>query len=213
MQTRIERFKNYRDQIYNDGVLLNKIENDSNTITEYKKQINSISPSILKEIEQDNQIARVISIDNINKNDNEFINNILEFIHEKKINQAREEIKKIRNSQNYKMIVDNSGRVNEEWLKSSIGYNELKNYKTKINDASEAISNFEMNSITRNGNVEKLINSGAKDKIIIENSVTKFSDNNTKRKSFALFLFPSILSLVSLVLIIISIVVLLAVEN
>jgi hypothetical protein len=76
METRIQRYKIYREEILHDGFLIDKILKDSDLIKSYRKKIDDIEPKILLNLKFDNSLKKIISID---KSDKRFLDVIKSF--------------------------------------------------------------------------------------------------------------------------------------
>ena len=63
MQTRIEKWKLYRQEILNDGLMLDKLANESSVIQDYKLKIDELNPKILYDISTNSALSNLISID------------------------------------------------------------------------------------------------------------------------------------------------------
>jgi hypothetical protein len=93
MQTRIERYRLYRNEIANESMLIDKIATTSTIIKNYKKTIDELSPRILANINDDKSLAKLISINNNKMLEVETLNEFMKLIEQNKMTDLMGEIK------------------------------------------------------------------------------------------------------------------------
>jgi hypothetical protein len=92
METRIERYRVYRNEIINEGMLIDRLVDESNISIQYKQKIDALDPNILANLNINNSIAKLISI---NTNEMKEANKMIHFIgliDEKRITNMNGEI-------------------------------------------------------------------------------------------------------------------------
>jgi hypothetical protein len=92
MQTRIERYRIYRNEIASESTLIDKITATSVVIQNYKKNIDSLSPHILANINDNKALAKLISINNNKMQELDMLNNFVNLIEQSKATTLMTEI-------------------------------------------------------------------------------------------------------------------------
>jgi hypothetical protein len=92
METRIKRYQIYRNEIINEGLLLDRLVDETNISKHYKAKIDSLDHNILSHINNNKSISKLISI-----NENEMLESkrMLDFVNlidDKKIKTIPKEI-------------------------------------------------------------------------------------------------------------------------
>jgi hypothetical protein len=92
METRVERYRIYRNEIINEGLLLDRLVDETNISKRYKTKIDNLDRNILAEIDNSKSISKLISI-----NENEMVEskqmlNFVNLIDDKKIKNISKEI-------------------------------------------------------------------------------------------------------------------------
>jgi hypothetical protein len=115
MITRIEKYKNYREEIKNKGELNFRINNGNKKIAHYKTKIDEFSPVVLKNIKIDNYLTIFKSLNNYNDEEKEVLdslNSINYDVFEKtknKIKSMYEEYNELASNQS----INDDGDINE----------------------------------------------------------------------------------------------------
>jgi hypothetical protein len=93
METRIEKYRFYRNEIINESLLLDKIVNESAIISEYKQRIDEISPKILANLKSNQSYIKLISINNSDEYKSlQAMESYMDLIEEKKLALLKSEI-------------------------------------------------------------------------------------------------------------------------
>jgi hypothetical protein len=92
MQTRIEKYRVYRNEIVNESLLLDKIVSESAIINYYKQRIDAISPKILANLKNIQAYAKLISISNHEHKDLTMMSSYMNLIEDKKLHTFINEI-------------------------------------------------------------------------------------------------------------------------
>jgi hypothetical protein len=92
METRIERYRIYRNEIINESLLLDRLVDETSISKQYKTRIDDLDPSILADIHIDKSIARLISINENEMQESKQMMHFMELIDEKRIQQVTKEI-------------------------------------------------------------------------------------------------------------------------
>ena len=110
MENRIEKWRLYRQEILNDGLMLDKLANESSTISKYKQKIDELNPKILKDMPQTETLANLISIDKKDYQDYESLKEFASLIDEQKIQTNINEIDKYVQNNDFVSILDEDGK-------------------------------------------------------------------------------------------------------
>jgi hypothetical protein len=92
METRIQRYAVYRKEIINEGMLLDKLSDDSITTKQLKERIDEISPKILADLRGGRSLAKLISVNTNDMNEINLVNKYMSLIESKRINDLTNEI-------------------------------------------------------------------------------------------------------------------------
>jgi hypothetical protein len=92
METRVERYRIYRNEIINEGVLLDRLVDETNISKQYKNQIDALDPNILANIEENRALAKLISVNENEMNETKQMVNFVNLIDEKRIASISTEI-------------------------------------------------------------------------------------------------------------------------
>jgi hypothetical protein len=115
MQTRIEKYRNYRIEIKNKGMMISKIDEKNEKINSYKKKIDNISKKILSNFSVHEYLTPFFSVNN---SDFANINSLNEFQNSLDINTLKDiqnkiyDIKESDNSDNKVLAYDENGSFN-----------------------------------------------------------------------------------------------------
>lgn len=198
METRVQKYKLYREQIINESVFLDSIFNESQEIQKYKKRINNINDSILDNLNiNSNKILNPVII---NKNDQlvtcRNIIKISEIIYSENLNKIIQEINELNNSV-YDDSILKKGKISENWMNQKNEYKTLKSFDKVINSTKEKWTNFQTNFYKKD-NVDSDIDSATEliKKIelnsvqkIDEQMLKKYSKKSVNKKIFSISLF------------------------
>jgi hypothetical protein len=92
METRIERYRIYRNEIINEGVLLDRLVDETNISRKYKSKIDNLDSSILANLNFDKSLAKLISVDENEMKESKQMMHFMELIDDKKIKNIATEI-------------------------------------------------------------------------------------------------------------------------
>jgi hypothetical protein len=92
METRLERYRIYRNEIINEGVLLDRLVDETNISKQYKAKIDALDSNILANINIDKSLAKLISVNENEMNESKQMVNFMNLIDEKRIANISNEI-------------------------------------------------------------------------------------------------------------------------
>jgi hypothetical protein len=92
METRLERYRIYRNEIINEGVLLDRLVDETNISKQYKAKIDALDPNILANTNTNKSLAKLISINQNEMNESKQMMNFINLIDEKRIANITTEI-------------------------------------------------------------------------------------------------------------------------
>jgi len=114
MQTRIQKWAEYRQQIINQGILLNQINDQSMIVKNYKAKIDSILPKILKGVDTEYSIYNLISVDHSDYQSSNDIKEFVTLIDNLKIEPLTKEINELNSLVNEQSILDDKNNISKE---------------------------------------------------------------------------------------------------
>jgi hypothetical protein len=92
METRMQRYAVYRKEIINEGMLLDKLSDDSFATKKLKERIDEISPKILTDLRGGRSLAKLISVNANDMAEISAISQYMSLIESKRINDLTGEI-------------------------------------------------------------------------------------------------------------------------
>jgi hypothetical protein len=92
METRLERYRIYRNEIINEGVLLDRLVDETNISKQYKTKIDALDSNILANINENKSLAKLISVNQNEMIESKQMVDFLNLIDEKKISDISVEI-------------------------------------------------------------------------------------------------------------------------
>ncbi|MDR1850686.1 MAG: hypothetical protein LBQ45_00970 [Mycoplasmataceae bacterium] len=167
MQTRIERWKSYRDEIKNKATIIEHIESKNEKIATYKKQIESISPKIINNISVDEYLTPLLSFDKNENTDAETILNILSQINYSELEKVENKLNMInqKNDDMQNNVLFSGIKMNKLWLEKNYeDYPTNVKIENEIEQIKKDISHAEYKKIS----VAENIGAGDNDQEIIE---------------------------------------------
>ncbi|GHU47852.1 hypothetical protein FACS1894218_3220 [Bacilli bacterium] len=111
METRIHRYKIYRDEIANESTLISKVAVDSKAINNYRDRINHIDSTILENMNLDRSLLKLVSINQRSAKESETMVHFLNIIEEQKMSNIKEEITNTLAKYTYEPIMDSKGQI------------------------------------------------------------------------------------------------------
>lgn len=158
MENRIEKWKLYRQEILNDGLMLDKLANESSTISKYKQKIDELNPKILKDMPQTETLANLISIDKKDYQDYESLKEFASLIDEQKIQTNINEIDKYVQNNDFVSILDEDGKkISSNWLSDDKNLKSLLKTGKSLDNLSTTWNNFQSSSKDQLDRLNKLI--------------------------------------------------------
>jgi hypothetical protein len=92
METRLERYRLYRNEIINEGILLDRLVDETNISKQYKSKIDALDSHILANINENKSIAKLISINENEMNESKQMVNFMNLIDDARINNISMEV-------------------------------------------------------------------------------------------------------------------------
>jgi hypothetical protein len=92
METRMERYRVYRNEITNEGMLIDRLVDESNISSQYRDKINALDPNILINLNIDKSLAKLISINTNEMKEANQMTHFMNLIDENRINNMNAEI-------------------------------------------------------------------------------------------------------------------------
>ena len=215
--TRMELFKEYRQEIINQSQFMSNFDSQSEIVKKYKKKIDSLSPNILSNVsmQKENIIVPLLSVDKIQHDKFEELKKFKLLVNQEKINQVSNKLNDfIYQYENNSIIDHNSKSLSEKWLTVDPKYLQLKNIELKLKMSQEKLIKFVEKSGKKIERLNSVIEkSNASDAVgnLSEFEVKKIErPKNIKSKKRKIFYFTiisllGILVVVSIILIIIVI--------
>ncbi|MDR3163839.1 MAG: hypothetical protein LBT77_02110 [Mycoplasmataceae bacterium] len=152
METRIEKYRFYRNEIINESLLLDKIVNESAIISEYKQRIDEISPKILANLKSNQSYIKLISINNSDEYKSlQAMESYMDLIEEKKLALLKSEIDEWNSKSNNFMSLDSKGQISKKWLETDPNYSKYIVVKDNLENVKNEWSDFQ---ITGKQNIE-----------------------------------------------------------
>lgn len=159
METRAEKWKLYRQEILNDGLMLDKLANESSIIKEYKTKIDEINPKILDGVSTSSTLANLISIDLKDYSEIEKIREFANLIDEQKLSKISNEIKDYSSSTDFVSILNKDGTISEKWLLEDKNYVEISSNAPKLSNLATNWASFKIVSKDQIDKLDQLIKS------------------------------------------------------
>lgn len=207
MQTRIEKWKLYRQEILNDGLMLDKLANESSVIKDYKLKIDELNPKILEDISTNSALSNLISID-IKKYSE--IDNLKEFsnlIDDHKLNASYREIEEYLSKSDFVSILDEKGRISNKWLSKDKNFLKVIDYEKKLKNLSNTWSTFQIVSKDQIDKLDDLIKSKKIYEEFQNYRIEELDETKILSRPFkTVYLISMIISLVMLVVLVIFLV-------
>lgn len=202
MTTRIERYRIYRNEIINEGVLLDRLVDETNISKQYKTKIDALDSNILANINDGKSLAQLISVNLNQMKESKQMTNFINLIDEKRVGNISTEINEWSSKHQTQPIIDAKGNISLKWLVDDPSYSQFKNNETKIQIQNTIWAKFQADSqsqVTKINELSKL--SDSSNAIAELKSITAYSDNK-KNYNKLIYIIPSILSVFSLIAIV-----------
>ncbi len=155
----MEKYRLYRQQILNDGLMLDKLANESSIIKSYTDKINELNPKILDESITNSTIANLISVNLKKYEEVEGLKDFSNLIDEQKIANNQTEIDENIASNNFVSILDSSGRISNDWLIQDKNYVQLNETENKLVHLSNTWTSFQITSKDQIDKLDELLKS------------------------------------------------------
>ncbi|MDR1234894.1 MAG: hypothetical protein LBJ97_02295 [Mycoplasmataceae bacterium] len=198
METRIERYRIYRNEIINEGVLLDRLVDETNISRKYKSKIDNLDSSILANLNFDKSLAKLISVDENEMKESKQMMHFMELIDDKKIKNIATEIAEWNNKCQSQPIIDHKGNINSKWLIEDPTYSSFKDNEKKIEIQNSNWTNFQTTSLNQISKINELSqltdNANAVEKL---KSIVVYNDQKRNYNKI-IYIVPSVLSIVSL---------------
>jgi hypothetical protein len=111
METRIERYRIYRNEILNEGVLLDRLVDETNVSKQYKQKIDTLDPNILANMNTNKSLAKLISVNQNEMNESKQMVSFINLIDEKRISTISSEITEWNNKHQTQPVIDSKGNI------------------------------------------------------------------------------------------------------
>ncbi|MDR2829175.1 MAG: hypothetical protein LBV48_01075 [Mycoplasmataceae bacterium] len=201
MQTRIEKYRNYRIEIKNKGMMISKIDEKNEKINSYKKKIDNISKKILSNFSVHEYLTPFFSVNN---SDFANINSLNEFQNSLDINTLKDiqnkiyDIKESDNSDNKVLAYDENGSFNAKWLERFKEYSSLKNIRENMEKSSVKFD-YDLN-----GEIEKISKEYEEAK---RKKILSYTDNGKSHNTKKIYFVSFIMCIVLLIIIFLTVLV------
>lgn len=208
-ETRIKKWQVYRNEIINEGVLVNKIANESAITKRYKEIIDKLNPKILVNANIDQTMAKLISIDENKMFEVKELQKFVELIDDKKLITINDEIGEWLSKYNGLSVIDEKGNISQKWLSEDENYNDISTTQTRIEISANKWATFQFDGKDQLVKLD-LLEKNDNTKVIMNSlSTIKSHEEKIAKFSQALYIIPAIASifflLVSVILLIIKI--------
>lgn len=208
-ETRIKKWQVYRNEIINEGVLVNKIANESAITKRYKEIIDKLNPKILVNANIDQTMAKLISIDENKMLEVKELQKFVELIDDKKLITINDEIGEWLSKYNGLSVIDEKGNISQKWLSEDENYNDISTTQTRIEISANKWATFQFDGKDQLVKLD-LLEKNDNTKVIMNSlSTIKSHEEKIAKFSQALYIIPAIASifflLVSVILLIIKI--------
>lgn len=193
MENRIEKWRLYRQEILNDGLMLDKLANESSTISKYKQKINELNPKILKDMPQTETLANLISIDKKDYQDYESLKEFASLIDEQKIQTNINEIDKYVQNNDFVSILDEDGKkISSNWLSDDKNLKSLLKTGKSLDNLSTTWNNFQSSSKDQLDRLNKLIQNKKIYDEFQQYKITPTKDEEEKQTPFKTLFFVTL---------------------
>lgn len=193
MENRIEKWRLYRQEILNDGLMLDKLANESSTISKYKQKIDELNPKILKDMPQTETLANLISIDKKDYQDYESLKEFASLIDEQKIQTNINEIDKYVQNNDFVSILDEDGKkISSNWLSDDKNLKSLLKTGKSLDNLSTTWNNFQSSSKDQLDRLNKLIQNKKIYDEFQQYKITPTKDEEEKQTPFKTLFFVTL---------------------
>lgn len=193
MENRIEKWRLYRQEILNDGLMLDKLANESSTISKYKQKIDELNPKILKDMPQTETLANLISIDKKDYQDYESLKEFASLIDEQKIQTNISEIDKYVQNNDFVSILDEEGKkISSNWLSDDKNLKSLLKTGKSLDNLSTTWNNFQSSSKDQLDRLNKLIQNKKIYDEFQQYKITPTKDEEEKQTPFKTLFFVTL---------------------
>ncbi|MDR0675038.1 MAG: hypothetical protein LBF36_02125 [Mycoplasmataceae bacterium] len=202
METRLERYRIYRNEIINEGVLLDRLVDETNISKQYKTKIDALDSNILANINENKSLAKLISVNQNEMIESKQMVDFLNLIDEKKISDISVEINEWSSKHQIQPIIDSKGNISMKWLIEDLSYSQFKNNWDKIQIQNTSWAKFQVDSKSQISKINELSQLADNGNAIAElQTITTYSDNK-KNYNKIIYIIPSMLSVLFLIAII-----------
>ena len=156
METRLERYRIYRNEIINEGVLLDQLIDEANVSKQYKNKIDALDVNILANINEQKSLAKLISVNQNEMNESKQMTNYINLIDEKLIGSISSEINEWSSKHQTQPIIDAKGNISLKWLIEDPTYSQFKDNESKIKMQNASWTNFQANSQSQVAKINEL---------------------------------------------------------
>ncbi len=207
MQTRIEKWKLYRQEILNDGLMLDKLANESSVIQDYKLKIDELNPKILYDISTNSALSNLISIDLKKYSEIENLKEFSSLIDDQKLNTSSKEIEEYLSKSDFVSILDEKGKISNKWLSEDKNFLKIIDYEKKLKNLSNTWSTFQIVSKDQIDKLDDLIKSKKIYEEFQNYKIEELDESQILSRPFkTVYLISMIISLVMLVVLVIFLV-------
>ncbi len=207
MQTRIEKWKIYRQEILNDGLMLDKLANESSIIKDYKLKIDQLNSKILNGISTNSALSNLISIDLKKYSEIENLKEFSNLIDDQKLNVSQKEIEEYLANSNFVSILDEKGKISNKWLSEDKNFLQVIDYEKKLKNLSNTWTTFQIVSKDQIDKLDDLIKSRKIYEEFQNYRIEELDESKIVSKPFkTIYLISVITSLVMLIVLVVFLV-------
>lgn len=207
IETRIKKWHLYRNEIINEGILIDKVSNESAVTKHYKETIDRLNPKILNGISNNRKLARLISINNNEMLELKSLQKFIDLVDDKRLLSVNDEIIEWLSQHNNFSVLDGKENISQHWLAEDEDYNYISSIGTRIEICSNKWASFQLESkdqLVKIDSLEKNDNT----KIILDGLMTiKPHEEKIGKFSQSLYIIPAVMSILFLLTAIILLVI------
>lgn len=204
METRIEKWRAYREEINARGILLDKISGEVKTLVEYKKRIDKIAPKILGDITNDESLSLILSTNSNTLEHEKKLMDILNSIDQNQLNTVYQDFANI-NSFFQKEVIQEKG-ISSQWLEKDEKYVSCTRIKQKFDQLKSDIIAFDYILPEKMSIIEQFeaLNDEEKNKICIKEHIAIKHQNTIAPRTWYIIIFTtSIITIMAIVVFIV----------
>lgn len=198
IETRIKKWQFYRNEIINEGLLIDKISNDSAIAKRYKDIIDKLNPKILHGVSSNQKLVRLISIDDNKMSEVKSLQRFIDLIDDARLTNVNAEISEWLSKYNYFSVIDENGGISQQWLVEDENYNEISSVITRIEMSANKWATFQIESKDQLIKID-LLEKNDNTKVIIDSlSTIKPHEEKIGKFSQLLYVIPAITTVIFL---------------